>query len=67
MIVGSGGAAAGAVEALTAVGARVRIVARRKRAALAHELTMLRREVLDRIALEVGPDVVTDLRTRVGG
>ena len=35
--------------------------------ALAHELTMLRREVLDRIALEVGPDVVTDLRTRVGG
>jgi shikimate dehydrogenase len=35
VIVGSGGAAAGAVEALTAVGARVRIVARRKRAALA--------------------------------
>jgi predicted nucleic acid-binding Zn ribbon protein len=35
--------------------------------ALAHELTMLRREVLDRIAREVGPDIVTDLRTRVGG
>ncbi len=35
VVVGSGGAAAGAVEALTAVGARVRIVARRARSALA--------------------------------
>jgi shikimate dehydrogenase len=35
VVVGSGGAAAGAVEALTAVGACVRIVARRTRAALA--------------------------------
>jgi len=34
--------------------------------ALAHELTMLRREVLTRIAREVGNDIVTDLRTRVG-
>jgi shikimate dehydrogenase len=35
VVVGSGGAAAGAVEALTAAGARVRIVARRARAARA--------------------------------
>jgi predicted nucleic acid-binding Zn ribbon protein len=35
--------------------------------ALAHELTMLRRDVLERIAREVGPDLVTDLRTRVAG
>jgi shikimate dehydrogenase len=35
VVVGSGGAAAGAIEALTAIGARVRIVARRSRAALA--------------------------------
>jgi predicted nucleic acid-binding Zn ribbon protein len=35
--------------------------------ALAHELTMLRHDVLARIAREVGDDVVTDLRTRVGG
>ena len=35
--------------------------------ALAHELTMLKREVLGRIALAIGPDLVTDLRTRVGG
>jgi hypothetical protein len=35
--------------------------------ALAHELTMLKREVLDRMALAIGHDVVTDLRTRVGG
>jgi predicted nucleic acid-binding Zn ribbon protein len=35
--------------------------------ALAHELTMLKREVLDRMALALGDGVVTDLRTRVGG
>ncbi|HSS40517.1 MAG TPA: DUF721 domain-containing protein [Polyangia bacterium] len=35
--------------------------------ALAHELTMLKREVLDRMALAIGDDLVTDLRTRVGG
>jgi predicted nucleic acid-binding Zn ribbon protein len=35
--------------------------------ALAHELTMLRHDVLARIAREVGDDIVTDLRTRVGG
>ncbi len=35
--------------------------------AIAHELTMLKREVLDRMALTIGDDVVTDLRTRVGG
>jgi predicted nucleic acid-binding Zn ribbon protein len=35
--------------------------------ALAHELSMLKREVLDRMALAIGNDIVTDLRTRVGG
>ena len=35
--------------------------------ALAHELTMLKRDVLTRMALAIGDDVVTDLRTRVGG
>jgi len=35
--------------------------------ALAHELTMLKRDVLDKIACAIGPDLVTDLRTRVGG
>ena len=35
--------------------------------ALAHELTMLKRDVLDRMARTIGQDIVTDLRTRVGG
>ncbi len=35
--------------------------------AIAHELTMLKREVLGRMALTIGQDIVTDLRTRVGG
>jgi predicted nucleic acid-binding Zn ribbon protein len=35
--------------------------------ALAHELTMLKREILNRMALAIGDDVVTDLRTRVRG
>lgn len=34
--------------------------------ALAHELTMLRPAILGRMAGELGPGVVTDLRTRVG-
>jgi hypothetical protein len=34
--------------------------------ALAHELTLLRADVLARMAQELGPDKVTDLRTRVG-
>jgi hypothetical protein len=34
--------------------------------ALAHELTLLRAEILARMAAELGPDVVTELRTRVG-
>lgn len=34
--------------------------------ALAHELTLLRGELLTRMARELGPDVVQDLRTRVG-
>jgi hypothetical protein len=35
-------------------------------AALAHELVLLRAEILARMAAELGPDVVTELRTRVG-
>jgi predicted nucleic acid-binding Zn ribbon protein len=35
--------------------------------ALAHELTMLKHDVLEKIACSIGPDLVTDLRTRVGG
>ena len=34
--------------------------------ALAHELTLLRAEILARMAAELGPDVVLELRTRVG-
>ena len=35
-------------------------------AALAHELTMLRPEILARMAQELGPGTIVDLRTRVG-
>jgi hypothetical protein len=34
--------------------------------ALAHELTLLRGNVLEKMAAELGAGVVTDLRTRVG-
>jgi hypothetical protein len=34
--------------------------------ALAHELTLLRGEILARMARELGPGLVVDLRTRVG-
>ena len=34
--------------------------------ALAHELVLLRAEILTRMAAELGPGVVTELRTRVG-
>ena len=34
--------------------------------ALAHELTLLRGEILARIAAEIGQGIVTELRTRVG-
>lgn len=34
--------------------------------ALGHELTLLRGEILARIAEELGPDLVRELRTRVG-
>jgi predicted nucleic acid-binding Zn ribbon protein len=34
--------------------------------ALAHELTLLRRQILEKLAVKIGPDVVKDLRTRVG-
>jgi hypothetical protein len=35
-------------------------------AALAHELTLLRGELLERLATSLGPGVVTAIRTRVG-
>jgi len=34
--------------------------------ALAHELILLRAEVIARLAAELGPGVVTEIRTRVG-
>jgi hypothetical protein len=33
---------------------------------LAHELTLLRADILARLSRELGPGVVTELRTRVG-
>ena len=36
-------------------------------AAMAHELTMLKRDILDKMSRALGPNVVDDLRTRVGG
>lgn len=35
-------------------------------AALAHEVTLLRGDILEKMRSELGPDAVTDLRTRVG-
>jgi hypothetical protein len=35
-------------------------------AALAHELTLLRGEILTRLAAELGAETVTEIRTRVG-
>lgn len=34
--------------------------------AVAHELTLLKREILARMTETVGPELVADLRTRVG-
>jgi predicted nucleic acid-binding Zn ribbon protein len=34
--------------------------------ALAHELSMLKRDILEKMARTLGPEVVTDLRPRVG-
>jgi hypothetical protein len=34
--------------------------------ALAHELSVLRRDILDKMARTLGPDVVLELRSRVG-
>jgi hypothetical protein len=33
---------------------------------VAHELILLRADVIARLAAELGPDVVTEIRTRVG-
>jgi hypothetical protein len=35
-------------------------------AALAHEVVLLRAEILTRMAVELGPNLVTEIRTRVG-
>jgi predicted nucleic acid-binding Zn ribbon protein len=42
------------------------LVVRVASSALAHELTLMRGEILARLAAELGPDVVTELRTKVG-
>jgi hypothetical protein len=34
--------------------------------ALAHEVTLLRGEILTKLAVELGPGTITELRTRVG-
>jgi hypothetical protein len=34
--------------------------------AIAHQVTLLKADILGRMALILGPDVVTDIRTRVG-
>jgi len=34
--------------------------------ALAHEVTLMRGEIIARLTAELGPDMVTELRTRVG-
>ena len=42
------------------------LMVRVESSALAHELTMLKGEILEKMALGLGPAVVTDIRTRVG-
>lgn len=42
------------------------LIVRVESAPLAHELVLLRRELLDRLAADLGPGVVNDVRTRVG-
>lgn len=42
------------------------LIVRVTSAALAHELTLLRGEILVRMAAEIGAETVTEIRTRVG-
>jgi hypothetical protein len=42
------------------------LIVRVTSAALAHELTLLRGEILVRMAAEIGTETVTEIRTRVG-
>jgi predicted nucleic acid-binding Zn ribbon protein len=42
------------------------LLVRVESSAFAHELTLLKRTVIERLALTLGPNLVTDLRTRVG-
>lgn len=42
------------------------LIVRVTSAALAHEITLLRSEILERMTAELGPGTVTEIRTRVG-
>jgi len=42
------------------------LIVRVNSAAFAHELTLLRSEILERMTAELGPGTVTEIRTRVG-
>jgi hypothetical protein len=42
------------------------LIVRVSSSALAHQLTLLKREILERMAPHLDPGTVTDLRTRVG-
>jgi hypothetical protein len=42
------------------------LIVRVSSAAFAHELTLLRSEILERMAADLGAGMVTELRTRVG-
>lgn len=42
------------------------LMVRVESSALAHEVTMLKGEILEKMARGLGPEVVTDIRTRVG-
>jgi hypothetical protein len=43
------------------------LVVRVESSALAHEIALLRRQILDRLGRALGQDALDDLRTRVGG
>jgi hypothetical protein len=42
------------------------LIIRASSSPVAHQVVLLKAEILDRIGSELGPAVVTDLRTRVG-
>jgi predicted nucleic acid-binding Zn ribbon protein len=61
-VVGAGFASRTRPERLAGTTLIVRVTS----AALAHELTLLRAEILARMAAEIGAETVTEIRTRVG-